>query len=248
MSTAYLPPLDYTTVLMAAREVVMEVCETYPKQSWRNRCRIAGAMGPLELSIPVSRARGGFGKTGQVVICYRENWALKHWRAIQSAYGKAPFFPYYQDVLAPLRDDPAKAREALYKSTHDKCMKISMGDDCEQIEVWKRENSLYRFNMRLLENIFDALGLDLVISESLVFEKQPHNLIDLRNAFSPKSQQQKVSVSSWPFYTQVFSGRHGFIPGLSILDLLFHLGPDTPSYLRELSAQILLPDMGEAAN
>ena len=35
-------------------------------------------------------------------------------------------------------------------------------------------------------------------------------------------------------YFQVFSGRHGFIPNLSVMDLLFNEGPDSILYLKRL--------------
>lgn len=230
MSTAYLPPIDYMAVLTGAQEVVMEIHETYPKQSWRNRCRIAGVMGAMDLSVPVSKVKGVSTKTGQVIACQRENWALKHWRAIQSAYGKAPFFPYYQDVLAALREYSVQAGSP----------ERDAGECFEGDEGWECGNTLLSLNMRLLQAMLNALDMNPSISLSPAFEKQPNELVDLRNAFSPKSRQQKVIIPSWPSYTQVFSDRHGFIPGLSIIDLLFHVGPDTPAYLRELSAKIRL--------
>jgi hypothetical protein len=36
-----------------------------------------------------------------------------------------------------------------------------------------------------------------------------------------------------PEYVQVFGDRHGFLPNLSILDLLFNLGPNTTTYLKD---------------
>jgi len=38
-----------------------------------------------------------------------------------------------------------------------------------------------------------------------------------------------------PAYDQVFQEKHGFIPNLSILDLLFNLGPESLSYLQEIN-------------
>jgi len=37
---------------------------------------------------------------------------------------------------------------------------------------------------------------------------------------------------SFPAYTQVFSNKYGFIPNLSVVDVLFNLGPETEAYLR----------------
>jgi hypothetical protein len=39
-------------------------------------------------------------------------------------------------------------------------------------------------------------------------------------------------------YDQVFMEKHGFIPNLSILDLLFNLGPESGEYLNKLNTSI----------
>ena len=59
-------------------------------------------------------------------------------------------------------------------------------------------------------------------------------LCDLRERIQPKykgaSYLKELNMEK-PYY-QIFSGKYGFIPNLSILDLLFHEGPNAISYLR----------------
>ena len=73
--------------------VFIETQESFPKQTYRNRCYIDSPNGSLKLSIPVQHQSAA---TGEVQISYRENWPQKHWQALRSAYGKTPFF----EVLA----------------------------------------------------------------------------------------------------------------------------------------------------
>lgn len=68
-------------------------------------------------------------------------------------------------------------------------------------------------------------------------EEIPEQAFDLRSAIHPK----KSIVDNYPFkliepYYQVFEDRFGFTSNLSIIDLLFNLGPDAPAYLRRLLA------------
>lgn len=74
--------------------MVIEQFEFYEKQSYRNRCRILSANGLDELSVPILN-----GNSKQLIrdvkIDYHQKWVNRHWRAIQSSYGKAPFFEYY---------------------------------------------------------------------------------------------------------------------------------------------------------
>jgi hypothetical protein len=89
----YFPPAIYFAQLMTG-SMVIEQFEFYEKQSYRNRCRIFSANGVDELSVPVLN-----GKSKQLIrdvkIDYHQKWVNRHWRAIQSSYGKAPFFEYY---------------------------------------------------------------------------------------------------------------------------------------------------------
>jgi len=54
---------------------------------------------------------------------------------------------------------------------------------------------------------------------------------DLRNAFSPEKRKENL-----PVYNQVFADRFGFIPDLSIVDLLFNKGMEAKNYLLSISA------------
>lgn len=58
------------------------------------------------------------------------------------------------------------------------------------------------------------------------FKKYPTN--DYRNLIDAKKQ---IELNDFKTYTQVFEVKHGFIPNLSILDLLFNEGPNSISYL-----------------
>lgn len=96
----YLPQANYFVLLLNEPELEIDGYEHFVKQTYRNRCRILTANGTDELSIPVL---GGSKKilTRDIKIDYSQKWLNRNWRAIQSAYGKAPFFEYYaEDLLA----------------------------------------------------------------------------------------------------------------------------------------------------
>ena len=99
MSTAYLPPIEYFVQLLVRNKAIIEKEETYPKQTYRNRCRILTANGVLNLSIPVSKPYGNNTKTKDITIINSDRWFTNHWRAINSAYSGSPFFLYYKDDL-----------------------------------------------------------------------------------------------------------------------------------------------------
>jgi len=94
IESQYLPSVAYFCLLARAEEIHLEVHENFEKQSYRNRMEIVGANQVQNLSIPVHHGGRKILIT-EVEIDYKQKWMNNHWRAIQSAYGKAPFFDYY---------------------------------------------------------------------------------------------------------------------------------------------------------
>ena len=56
--------------------------------------------------------------------------------------------------------------------------------------------------------------------------------LDYRNSFSPKVPYPS---EGFPPYYQVFDDRQPFMPNLSIIDLLFNLGPEAKDYLKRIT-------------
>ncbi len=94
----YLPSIAYFTLLQNADQVIIESQEHFVKQSFRNRMLIHDANRILPLSIPVQHTALKIPIT-EVRIDYKQKWVNAHWRAIQSSYGKAPFFDYYAEYF-----------------------------------------------------------------------------------------------------------------------------------------------------
>ena len=62
---------------------------------------------------------------------------------------------------------------------------------------------------------------------------------DLREAIHPKRPDRILTEAGLEKpYFQVFSGKYGFIPNLSIMDLLFNEGPDSILYLKNFTVRI----------
>jgi len=100
-SSAYLAPVEYYSEMAKADTVFIESYDFYQKQTYRNRCQIAAANGPMALSIPVEKESGEKILTRDVRLSGHNDWQLNHWRSIESAYNSTPFFEYYKDDLLP---------------------------------------------------------------------------------------------------------------------------------------------------
>lgn len=97
LSSAYFPNIQYISKFLLFREIVIEQFENYQKQSFRNRCVIYGANGPLTLVVPVKKNHGEKTLTKDVQIDYDLTWQHQHWKSIHSAYKNSPFFDYFED-------------------------------------------------------------------------------------------------------------------------------------------------------
>ena len=100
LATAYLAPVQYYSKLNRADIVTIELFEHYIKQSYRNRCIIAGPEGAQPLTLPVEKAPN-HGSIKDVRLSDHGNWRRLHWNALQSSYMTSPFFEYYADDFAP---------------------------------------------------------------------------------------------------------------------------------------------------
>ena len=97
----YLPNISWLQNFVKYETVCIERKENFVKSTLRNRCEIAGANGKQTLTIPLVGGRDHHQSYKEVRISYTENWQKKHWQAIRSAYGSAPFFEFYADKFQP---------------------------------------------------------------------------------------------------------------------------------------------------
>lgn len=197
----YLPSIQFFSKLVQYESVIIEQFENYTKGSYRNRCHIAGANGLQRLSIPLKQGKHNNKPIAEVEIGEDTNWQRLHWMSIQSAYGNAPFFEHYAEDLQPFFE--------------------------------KKANHLFEFNMSLLQVLKDLIGINSSITLSEKYEKEPLlGQNDCRNLISPKPQKQQKDLHfDMVQYPQVFIEKNGFLPNLSILDLLFCTGPQSIIYL-----------------
>lgn len=90
----------------------------------------------------------------------------------------------------------------------------------------KKYTFLLDLNLTCHEIIMDALQLEVPFTKTTEFYKNT-NINDFRHLAIAKGTQNYNLAR----YIQVFEENHGFIPNLSILDLIFMEGPNALNYL-----------------
>ena len=101
-TTAYFPSISYMARFLIEDAPVIEIWETYHKQTYRNRCRVMTANGVESLSVPVVKVNGNHTMTKDVAISTIEPWQHIHSRCLESAYKASPYFDHYYDYLRPV--------------------------------------------------------------------------------------------------------------------------------------------------
>lgn len=194
LSTAYFPPAAYFALIRNSDSIIIEQEENYPRQTYRNRCRILASGGIMNLSVPVSKEGKIKIPTRDVTIDYSRRWQQVHIRALVSAYNRSPYFQYYFDYFEPL--------------------------------LLKNYRFLLDLNNDLLMKCLDIMKMTRPLSLTSSFLKVTDQENDYRYKIKPGTEPL---IRTKP-YIQVF-GNNSFVPGLSILDLIFNTGPEAAEYL-----------------
>lgn len=197
LSSAYLAPVEYYTKLLAYDKVFIEQYDHYMKQTYRNRCTIAAPDGELALSIPTVKPNSLKCAMRDIRISDHGNWRHLHWNAIESAYNHTPFFEYYKDDFRPFYE---KKYEFLIDFNDELCNLI-----CSLIDIQPCIERTTEYRISFAES-----------------EK------DFRERIHPKKnfKEEDTEFIVLPYY-QVFQKKLGFLPNLSIIDLLFNMGPES---------------------
>lgn len=203
LSSAYLAPIEYYAKLYAYPRAFVEQHDHYIKQTYRNRCTIAAADGPLTLSIPTERTEELKCPMKDIRISDHGNWRHLHWTALESAYRNSPFFDYYRDDFQP-----------FYEQKYE---------------------FLFDFNERLRSLICQLIDIEPHVRSTEEYKQTfSANEHDFRDIVHPKKDYSLFDPSFAPArYYQVFEERHGFLPNLSIIDLLFNMGPESLIVLKD---------------
>jgi len=212
LSSAYFAPVQWYQKLNRYDEILIEAYDSFIKQTYRNRCLIATTNGVQALTVPVERMTDAIPADGTVApgkclmkdvrISDHGNWRHLHWNALQSAYGESPFFEFYADDIRPFFE--------------------------------RRWTFLYDFNMEICAKMCELLDINPSIRPTDSYLPVDSGTLlgvtDMRDAIRPKHPLPDNDFTPRRYY-QVYERKHGFIPNLSILDLLFNMGNESVLYL-----------------
>ncbi len=189
--------VEYWAVAWAAGGLVVDISRRYNKrEKATHRMDICDTHGHTQLTVPITWNLGvGNGELrplrwSDIDVSAHGHWWTIHLTALRSAYGRTPFYEFYEDLLLP-----------LYTSRYEH----------ERVKLWELNREM-----------------DSVIAQML--EMPAPQYIQAAPAVPPIPPLKEGAE-----YWQVRADKFGFMPGLSILDLIFNLGPEAQLHLERLT-------------
>ena len=222
LQPSYIPWRGYFEQIYRADVFVFYDDVQYDKHGWRNRNRIKNHQGGQWLTIPVHSKGVVVENTpiNEVEIAWVESWAERHLRAIQQSYSKAPYYKLYGPWLEEVyQRRPARLADFTIPLTMEIAQKLGI---CST--RFLRSSELHASGQKTdrLIQILSGLAVTHYISGP-----SARSYIE-----DEKFQAAGISLEymeyNYPEYPQLSPP---YDPYVTILDLLFMVGPEAPKYI-----------------
>ena len=203
LSTTYFGPIQWYQKLYRADEAWIEQHEHFVKQTYRSRCIIATTQCTQTLSIPIEHPTSNVQRSTFNVQRIKDIRISNHgnWRHL-----------HWNALQSAYGESPF----------------FEYYEDDLRPFFEKRWTFLFDFNEAIREKLCELLDISPVVrfTEKYVSDYAS----DYREAINPKHPAPDPDFQPRRYY-QVYEAKHGFLPNLSIVDLLFNMGPESVFYL-----------------
>ena len=219
LQSNYIPWKGYFDIIHDVDLFVFYDDLQYTKNDWRNRNRIKTDKGPEWITIPA-------GSDANRLICEVElkdfSWQEKHWKAIQQHYAKCPHFSRYQPFFEGIYRDQKWTN--LSELNHRLIRAIAC--DILNVATEFHDSREYRLDGQKLDRLLELVSQ--TGANAYVSGPAAKDYIDASRFAAADIELHWKDYSGYPEYPQ----RHPpFEHGVSILDLIFNVGPDAPWYI-----------------
>lgn len=184
--------------------MTVDVGEHYVKRSYRNKCSILSANGVMALTVPLSRSSSDDADLTHAAMKDLKVSYDDNWRHV---HWQSLVSAYNMSPFFEYYEDDIKP---LFERKFDYLVDLN----AEAMDIVNRLLMMDDVMINVSETYIPAQTVEL----------------DLRNQITPKTHLDDFCQKE---YYQVFSEKYGFQPNLSILDLLFNLGPESRVVLRD---------------
>lgn len=219
LQSNYLPWKGYFDLIHDADLFIFHDDLQYTKNDWRNRNRIKTPQGSQWLSIPVGTDQN---RLICEVVINDPSWQAKHWKRIRECYARCPYFSTYQ----PFFEEVYCGRQWTSLSDLNQHLIRLISREFLQIRTELRDSREYAISGRKLDRLIDQVlkagGTKYISGPAAKAYIDPARFADAGIELAWKD------YAGYPDYSQLHPP---FEHGVSILDLLFNVGPDAPWYI-----------------
>ncbi|MHB0976046.1 MAG: WbqC family protein [Candidatus Aquicultorales bacterium] len=215
----YIPWKGYFDIIHDADVFVFYDDVSYTKNDWRNRNKIKTTNGSTWLTIPTGD------KINRLICEVALNdtlWANKHWKSICQYYSKAPYFKHFK----PFFEEIYMGTRWLSLSQLNQFLIRSIAHDFLGITTVFKDSREFSVNGTNLERLLDLLTK--AKAETYISGPSARAYIDKKQFENKRINLIYKDYSSYPKYPQFHPPFDHYV---TILDLLFHTGPDAPYYI-----------------
>jgi hypothetical protein len=220
----YIPWKGYFDLIRGVDEFVLFDEVQYTRRDWRNRNRIKTAQGTIWLTVPV-QTKGKYLQRIDETLIDDLSWGRTHWRALQHAYGRAPFFGACRGTLEGLYLSPSPP--LLSEVNRQFLLAVNGLLGIRTPLTWSTDHPRTQGDpsLRLLE-ICLRRGADEYVSgpaARVYLDEEAFRRAGVRVRW--------MDYSGYPEYPQLYPP---FDHAVSVLDLLFMQGPGAGRFLKGL--------------
>jgi len=223
LQPSYIPWRGYFDQILKSDVFVFYDDVQYDTRGWRNRNRIKMPGGAQWLTIPVN-ARGAQTRhipINQVKIAWDRPWNQEHFKALQHAYGKTPFFNLYKPLL-----ESFYSRQDVFLADFTIDLTIALARELGIHHTrFMRSSQLNAAGTKTdrLVDVILKVGADHYISGP-----SARDYIEPEK-FAAHNITLEYMAYNYPQYDQPYPP---FDPQVSVLDLMFMTGTDALGYMK----------------
>ncbi len=221
----YLPWKGYFDLMNSADHYVLFDDMQYARRFWINRNKIKTPTGLTWLTIPV-KVKGKFQQAIKDTEISESTWRIKHWATLQRCYARAAYFDQYADSFAELylSSKETYLSQINYRFIQTICQILGIGTQFS----WSMDYPLAAGKTWRLVDLCQQLQADIYLTGPTAKSYLEEELF--REA---GIELRYMDYSGYPEYPQLYPP---FVHQVSILDLIFNVGPQAPQYLKSFSA------------
>lgn len=217
----YIPWKGYFDLIAAVDEFILYDDMQYTRRDWRNRNQIKTPQGLKWLTVPV-KVKGKYSQTIRETEIDGPGWALYHWKAFCHNYHRAPHFDEIAEELEPLYLRTEYSYLSHLNRTFIEWVCMRLGVKTIVSNSWDYA-LIDGKSDRLADLCEQAGGSEYVSGPSARFyiDEKPFTKRGIKLVW--------FDYEGYPEYHQLWGD---FVHGVSILDLLFNCGSQSPRFMR----------------